>query len=152
MTARRRRAGLTISLLCAALIGCRATHPAPPAGDSKDRMLFSHALPRMDGDRLSVQVVEVIYGPGGSSPPHRHPCPVVGYVVEGALRTQVKGEPEAIYRAGESFYEAPNGVHLISANASDKEPVRFLASFTCDRETPLSVAVPETGSAAEKKP
>src|SRR6267154_1576636 len=116
MTARRRRAGLTISLLCAALIGCRATHPAPPAGDSKDRMLFSHALPRMDGDRLSVQVVE------------------------------------AIYRAGESFYEAPNGVHLISANASDKEPVRFLASFTCDRETPLSVAVPETGSAAEKKP
>ena len=106
----------------------------------------------MDGDRLSVQVVEVIYGPGGSSPPHRHPCPVVGYVVEGALRTQVKGEPEAIYRAGERFYEAPNGVHLISANASDKEPVRFLASFTCDRETPLSVAVPETGSAAEKKP
>jgi quercetin dioxygenase-like cupin family protein len=77
---------------------------------------------------------------------------VIGYVVTGAFRTQVQGEPEAVYQAGQSFYEAPNGVHLISANASDKEPVRFLATFTCDQETPLSVAVPETAPAGEKSP
>jgi quercetin dioxygenase-like cupin family protein len=72
---------------------------------------------------------------------------VVGYVIEGALRTQVKGQPDTVYRAGESFYEEPNGVHLISANASRERPVRFLAYFTCDADTPLSVAVPETGPA-----
>ena len=72
------------------------------------------------------------------------PCPVVGYVEEGALRMQVKGEPEAIYKAGESFYEAPNGAHLVSANASDKEAAEFIAFFVCDRDTPLSVTVPET--------
>ena len=33
----------------------------------------------------------------------------------------MKGEPETIYKAGESFYEAPKGIHLISANASAKE-------------------------------
>ncbi len=98
----------------------------------------------MDGAHLNVTVVEVTYPPGGSSPPHRHPCPVVGYVLEGAYRTQVKGGPESIFRAGDAFYEEPNGIHLISANASDTEPVRFLAYFTCDQEAPLSIAVPES--------
>jgi quercetin dioxygenase-like cupin family protein len=54
----------------------------------------------------------------------------------------VKGGPVAVYRAGETFYEEPNTVHLISANASDERPVRFLAIFTCDREAPLSVPEP----------
>src|SRR5678810_146419 len=76
---------------------------------------FSHALPQLDGTHLKATIVEVTYGPGASSPPHSHPCPVIGYVIEGALRTQVKGEAEAIYNAGQSFYEAPNGVHIVSA-------------------------------------
>lgn len=143
---------LAASILCVTIAGCHAAHPRAPAGDSKDRTLFSHALPRMNGDHLSVEVVEVTYGPGGSSPAHRHPCPVVGYVVEGTLRTQVKGEPEATYRAGETFYEEPNGIHLISANGSDSVPVRFIATFTCDQDMPLSVAVPETEADQGKRP
>ncbi|MGH9764773.1 MAG: cupin domain-containing protein [Blastocatellia bacterium] len=113
-------------------------------GAERARIAFSHPLPRMDGNHLAVTVVEVTYGPGESSPPHSHPCPVVGYVVAGAVRMQVKGEPEKTYKAGESFYEAPNGVHLVSANASHKEPAKFVAYFVCDRETPLSVPVPQT--------
>jgi quercetin dioxygenase-like cupin family protein len=111
------------------------------------RLVLSHALPELKGDHLQLSVVEVRYGPGQSSPRHSHPCPVVGYVVEGAYRTQVKGEPEVIYKAGESFYEAPNGVHLVSANASSTEPVKFIAYFVCDHDTPLSV--PEPGSKTE---
>ena len=88
--------------------------------------------------------MEVNYGPGEASPPHSHPCAVVGYVVEGILRTQVKGEPELIYSAGEGFYEAPNGVHLVSANASSTEPAKLVAYLICDHDTPLSVDVPET--------
>jgi quercetin dioxygenase-like cupin family protein len=38
----------------------------------------------------------------------------------------VKGQAEMIYKAGESFYEAPNGVHLVSANASSSEPPEFV--------------------------
>jgi quercetin dioxygenase-like cupin family protein len=71
--------------------------------------------------------------------PHSYPCPVIGYDAQGTLRTQVKGEPEMTYKAGESFYEAPNGVHLVSANASSTEPVKLLAYFVCDREGPLSI-------------
>jgi len=63
-------------------------------------------------------------------------------MLEDALRTKVKGETEAVYNVGESFYEAPNGIHAVSANASRDEPVRFLAFFVCDHDAPLSVAPP----------
>lgn len=96
----------------------------------------------MDGNQLRATLVEVSYAPGGSSAPHSHLCPVVGYVVNGALRSQVKGEPEHIYKAGESFYEAANGLHQISANASATEPAKFVAFFICDHDTPLTVPAP----------
>jgi quercetin dioxygenase-like cupin family protein len=129
MTFPIRRSIFAVGILCAALAG----------QTQRSQMKFSHALPKLDGAHLQVKVVEVRYEAGGSSAPHSHPCPVIGHVLEGAVRMQVKGEPEATYKAGESFYEAPNGVHLVSANASDKEPARFLAYFVCDRETPVTV-------------
>lgn len=114
------------------------------------RMVFAHQLPALDGSRLQAKLVEVTYAPGESSQQHSHPCPVVGYVLQGAVRMQVKGEPEAVYKAAQTFYEAPNGVHAISENASKKEPARFLAIFTCDHETPLSVPVPQSAAAPGK--
>jgi quercetin dioxygenase-like cupin family protein len=110
------------------------------------RIVLSTPLSKLDGDHLKAVLVEVNYGPGEASLPHSHPCAVIGYVVEGALRTQVKGEPETIYKAGESFYEAPNGVHLVSANASSTEPAKLVAYLICDRDTPLSVPVPDSKS------
>lgn len=103
------------------------------------REAFSQPLPAVDGAHLNVSIVEVRYAPGGSSAPHRHTCPVIGYVIEGALKTQVRGGPSQVYQAGESFYEAPNGVHEISANASRREPVRFLATFVCDHGGPSTL-------------
>ncbi len=95
-------------------------------------------LPAMRGDSLTVTVLEVTYAPGGTSAPHVHPCPVFGYVVAGALRMQFKGHAERVYRAGESFYEAANGGHLVGRNASATEPARLVATFVCDQIGPLS--------------
>ncbi len=140
------------SLLTAALLSCTTigivvgqTSGTPAHKAERARVAFAHALPAMNGEHLKVTLVEVRYGPGESSPPHSHPCPVIGYVVEGAIRSQVKGEPEAIYKAGESFYEAPNGVHQVSANASATEPAELLAYFVCDHEAPLSTDVAKPG-------
>jgi quercetin dioxygenase-like cupin family protein len=139
----RLTAGITLALVLLSPFtgpppGQAHTPPADTTG-AKVRVAFRHRLPPLDGGHLTTALVEVRYGPGGSSAPHHHPCPVVGYVVEGALRTRVQGEPEAIYHAGESFYEAPGTPHLVSANASTTAPVTFLAWFVCDRATPLSV-------------
>ncbi len=112
----------------------------PPRSQSK--VVITQPLPHMDGAHLETTVVDVMYPPGGANTTHRHPCPVVGYVLEGALRMQVMGKAETIYSAGETFYESPTDVHVISANASRDKPARFLAYFVCDHKTPLSVPVP----------
>ncbi len=125
--------------------------PAPqhePA--ARTRTVISQRLPPLKGDNLNLQVVQVHYGPGESSQTHSHPCPVIGYVLEGAVRMQVHDPasaqpgPVTVYHAGDSFYEAPNGKHLISANASQTEPTTFLATFICDHPTPLTVPAPAT--------
>ena len=140
----RRSTGVAVAL--AALAGGYIMHTASATTESRSttaqvRDVFNQSLPQMDGANLKVSVVDVTYPPGGFSHEHSHPCPVFGYVLEGALRTQVKGEPEAVYTAGQVFYEPPNGVHQVSANASGKQPARFLAYFVCDHETPLSVPI-----------
>jgi len=134
---------------CIAITGSHRLSAKSPANPQKSgtparvRTVTAQELPRMDGGHLRVTLVEINYGPGEYSHPHSHPCPVIGYVIEGAVRMQVKGQPETIYRVGESFYEPPNGVHQVSANASEKEPAKFLAYFACDHEAPLSSPVSE---------
>jgi quercetin dioxygenase-like cupin family protein len=146
MSSIRRRINVEAIIIC---VGLFATHfawgqaaGAQTHAKDRERVVLSKSLPKLDGERLRAVLVEVNYGPGEHSSPHSHPCAVIGYVVEGALRTQVKGEAEMIYNAGESFYEAPSGVHLISANASSTEPAKLVAYFVCDHDTPLSVLAP----------
>lgn len=147
MSAIGRRISITLATVCCGLLaGHLAWSQAGTSasrGPAKDRArtVLSKPLPKLNGEQLKAVLLEVRYGPGEASSPHSHPCPVIGYVVEGSLRSQVKGGPEVIYKAGESFYEAPNGVHLISANASSKKPAKFVAFFICDRDSPLSVDV-----------
>ena len=138
-----------VTVVCSGLLGtCLAwsqtdASNARSQGKDRARPVLSQALPRLDGDHLKAVLLEVRYGPGEASTPHSHPCALVGYVVQGSLRTQVEGQAEMIYKAGQSFYEAPNGVHLVSANASTTEPAKLLAYLICDRDTPLSIDVPE---------
>jgi quercetin dioxygenase-like cupin family protein len=138
---------LGVAVICAAsglshVAMAQASGTVASGARQRARVAFSHALPKLDGERLKATVVEVNYGPGESSKPHSHPCSVIGYVVQGSIRTEVKGQPEAVFKAGESFYEAPNGVHLVSANASQTEPASFLAFFVCDHDAQLSSDVP----------
>src|SRR6476620_10672135 len=97
-----------------------ATHVAGPSAQSaapasprpaQARVALARPLPAMDGGHLAVTVVDVVYEPGGANAAHRHPCPVVGYVLEGALRMQIGGQPETIYQAGETFFETPAYEH-----------------------------------------
>jgi quercetin dioxygenase-like cupin family protein len=141
----------TVAVACTGVLGAqsawRPTDASNARSQKKDRAraVMSQALPALDGDHLKAVLLEVRYGPGEASPPHRHPCAVIGYVLEGSLRTQLQGRPEMIYKAGQTFYEAPNGVHLVSANASTTEAAKLLAYFICDRDTPLTMDGPEPG-------
>lgn len=111
---------------------------APP---ERARVVAERSLPAMRGDHLHETLVEVTYAPGGSSAPHVHRCPVIGHVIAGAIRTRAAGGAERIVHAGETFEEDADQPHLVSANASDREPATLLAFFLCDRDGPRSVAL-----------
>ena len=146
LTSAKARAALSIAaLVCITFAPLGLAQDAHTTGDARSRVVASHRLPRLDGDQLQVTLVEVTYAPGESSHAHSHPCPVVGYVLEGAVRMRVGDTPEVIYEAGEDFYEPPNAHHVISANARPDAPARFLAVFTCDHDEPLSKPIRHTG-------
>jgi quercetin dioxygenase-like cupin family protein len=99
------------------------------AADSASHVttLMHRAAPNVTLDGASITVAEVAYPPGGASARHRHGGFVVAYVLEGAIRSQVAGEPEQTFTKGQVFYEPPGGIHAVSRNASATEPARLLA-------------------------
>ncbi|OUL31547.1 cupin [Nostoc sp. T09] len=101
---------------------------------SKITLVFDHALPNVPGKSMKGVLVE--YQPGGSNPAHTHPGSAFIYatVLEGAIRSKINDNPEQVYHAGENFFELPGNHHLVSANASDTQPMRMLAVFVVDTD------------------
>jgi quercetin dioxygenase-like cupin family protein len=101
--------------------------------------VFEHAIPNAKGK--SLVAIRVTYPPGGKSPPHHHAPSafIYGYVLSGAVRSQVNDEPAKVYQTGEGFYEMPGASHRISENASDKNPASLLAIYVVDsNDKPLT--------------
>jgi quercetin dioxygenase-like cupin family protein len=105
---------------------------------TRSTVVLRHSFPHLDGTHLSASIVDVRYAPGESSPRHSHPCPLA-YVIEEGVRVHIEGQPETIYKAGESFYEAPNGIHELTQNVISTDPARLVAFFVCDHDTPLTI-------------
>jgi quercetin dioxygenase-like cupin family protein len=91
-------------------------------------------LPKKEGLLITVE-----YAPGGSDPVHRHNAHVFAYVLEGAVVMQVKGRNEVTLTPGQSFYEGPNDVHLVSRNASKTKPAKFVVFFVKDKGAPVLI-------------
>ena len=85
-----------------------------------------------------VLMLTVEYLPGGASLPHRHDAQVFVYVIQGELRMQVAGGPAVTLRAGQTFYESPGDVHVVSANASLTAPAKILVFIIKDKGAPVS--------------
>ncbi|HEY0660235.1 MAG TPA: cupin domain-containing protein [Lysobacter sp.] len=101
--------------------------------------LLARDLAGQPGKEVVMLTVE--YPPGGGSEPHRHEAQVLVYVLQGTLRTQVEGQAAVTLKAGETFYENPQDIHVASANASATEPVKFLVVMVKDKNKPASLPV-----------
>jgi quercetin dioxygenase-like cupin family protein len=132
--------GAAITVAAAALT-IAAAAGLPQDTRSRATTAFTGNLPVLDGRHLTATLLEVTFPPGGANRPHRHPCPVIGYVLEGAVRMQLQGQEEKVFKAGAAFFESPADVHAVSANASPDQPARLLAYFVCDHATALTVPV-----------
>lgn len=141
---RKTAAGVAGTVCAAAALTIAGSATILQDKTSRSKTAFTGKLPVLDGQHLTATLVEVTYPPGGANAAHRHPCPVIGYVLAGAVRMRLKGREEQVFRAGDTFFESPVDVHAVSANASQDEPARFLAYFVCDRATPLTLPVTES--------
>jgi quercetin dioxygenase-like cupin family protein len=106
---------------------------------SKVEVISSHALPDIPGKRVTI--VRVTYGPGGFTPPHRHAGTVTAYITKGQIRSQLQGGPVEIFDVGQSFFEPPGAIHLVSANASNTEWAELIAVFVADEGAQLTTLI-----------
>jgi len=111
---------------------------AETAGGVTVRQMMMHPLP-LPGNRIAAVVV-VEYAPGTASPPHRHPGPVFGYVLQGRVEIGIDRHAPITYGEGDMWYEEPRHTHRVSRNASATEPAKILAFLIVEKSQTLMEA------------
>jgi quercetin dioxygenase-like cupin family protein len=86
-------------------------------------------------------LITVDYPPGGSTPIHRHNAHAFVYVLEGSIVMQLKGGKQETLTPGQTFYEGPNDVHIVSRNASNTEPAKFVVFLVKNNGAPVLIPV-----------
>lgn len=114
------------------VVGFVGAAVAKEAPREKVMPAFSSDIANVPGKKLVGLIVD--YPPGGKTPSHRHAKSafITGYVLSGAIRSQVDEGPAKVYKTGESWTEAPGAHHVVSENASASKPAKLLAVFVVD--------------------
>ena len=126
-----RWATITLSLLIAGA--------AVAAQEGTVQPLLSKDLHGLPGKEITMFTVE--YPPGGSTPVHTHAAQAMVYVLEGSIVMQVKGGSAVTLTRGQTFSEVPDDVHLVSRNASQTAPARFIVFLVKSKGAPILTPV-----------
>jgi quercetin dioxygenase-like cupin family protein len=83
---------------------------------------------------------EVVFGiaelaPGLKTARHSHPGPVLAYVAEGEFWYHIDGQPEKIYKVGDSFEVSNGAIH--SEGAAGSGPVKVFAVYIVEKGKPM---------------
>ena len=101
--------------------------------------LRAMGLSHDDSKELSMIAVE--YQPGGSTPAHTHHAQALLYVLEGSIVMQVKGGAAVTLSPGQTWYEGPDDVHVVSRNASSSAPARYVVFTVKEKGAPILTPV-----------
>ncbi len=134
-----RTAALAAFMAVSLAQACAAADVQPAVPPVAVKQLMDKDMVGEPGKELLMLTVE--YPPGVASPPHRHDAQVMVYVLEGTITMQVSGSPAVTLRQGQTFYENPADVHLVSANASKTARAKILVFMLKDKNAPVSRAV-----------
>ena len=134
MTTQDRRTFLGIAAASLLPIGIDAQAPAPRAPAE----LARHALTGpFEGFEAVLIELNIPPNSRSSGPGHRHPGPVLGYVVEGQMRFAIDHEPEKVLPVGGTFFEPSGAVHTSSGSARTDGPTRALVFMLVPKGSPL---------------
>jgi quercetin dioxygenase-like cupin family protein len=110
-----------------------------PEGWKTAAKMVQETAPLTVPEGASGMTIFVEWEPGDpGSPPHRHSGPAFGYVLEGAVRFEMEGEPERVVEAGGTFWE-PGGdpIHYQDGNALSDARTRFVVTMLCAPGKPM---------------
>jgi len=113
---------IILSIAIAACAFAAQFAPAAPQADTKEIM----SKPLTDIPGKEGLMLMVTYPPGSADEIHRHNAHAFVYVLEGSIVMQLRGAEPVTVKAGETFYEGPNDVHIVGRNASDSQPAKFV--------------------------
>ena len=94
---------------------------------TREHVLLRKDLSKYTGSDLMLTVRELEFAPGGVGESHRHPGPVVVYVLSGSVEVHLSGQSPKVFHAGESFSEDAHQLHVSTRNMSKRKPVRLLS-------------------------
>ena len=124
---------VAVTMISAVAESAAAETPALQGATESVVQLTKKDLVGVPGKELEMLTVE--YLPGGASLPHRHYAQVFVYVLSGSVLMQVQGSPSVTLGPGHTFYEGPDDVHTVSANASKTEPAKLLVFMVKDKNS-----------------
>jgi quercetin dioxygenase-like cupin family protein len=126
-------------LLLASLAAGAAAQSTPPRSVGKE--LMTQDLSDLVGKQAVVRANE--YPPGTSNPPHRHNAHVFLHLLEGQLIVQVKGGQPVTLKPGDTYYESPADIHVVSRNPSASVIAKALVFMVKDIGAPATTLVTE---------
>jgi quercetin dioxygenase-like cupin family protein len=98
--------------------------------------------PLVGGIYEQLLMQEVSFQPGAGVPWHIHPDGhEIAYVLEGALKLQVDGQPDRVLKAGEALHMNANVVHRGQAEAGG---AKLLIVRLKPKDKPVMQTVPHT--------
>jgi quercetin dioxygenase-like cupin family protein len=103
------------------------------------RSLLSKDLAGVPGKEISMIAVE--YAPGESTAAHTHDAQAMVYLLEGSIVMQVKGQAPVTLTPGQTWYEGPDDVHVISRNASNSTRAKYLVFMVKGKGAPILTPV-----------
>ena len=88
--------------------------------------------------KAKLVLAQAIFPVGAKIPMHTHPSPVIVHIIAGELTSERPNGKSTIYRAGDSFIEAPNSPHKVTNTG--KEPAILHGVFvTVEGHGPLTI-------------
>ena len=125
------------TLATAAMAQPAAQAPAQPP--AKRTILQSADVAASPAQETLFGTVEI--APGSGNAFHSHNGSEIGYVAQGHIRLEIKGQASRDLGPGESFM-VPRGVVHRSVLVGG-EPVKLINTWTVDKGTPLLVPAPQ---------
>jgi len=138
---RIRRVWVLAAGISLAAVGITAAYHGENHPGTVRTLAAQKIVEKVDGKQATATAVEVTLEAGQAGTPHRHPGPVLGYVLEGEYEWAIDDQPARILKAGETFYEPAMCLHRVSRNPR-KAKTRVLAWVIHPRDA-RDITIPE---------